>query len=354
VLRRSPRPRRPGSSLSFFLAVSFLPETLLFLISSPSPSLTAIPHRSLPNLRQKYRTPECLSYGLAKALPVTQAEVLNGDTIVAPGHGGFGNQFMSFIRAIFLAYVFGYNRVGIWICRFCYPASFNSTDGIEIAISDRNGFKPVSINSYEADGSVECPLDDISITATIREETVKCLPKVSVNESALYICARGGEVFEEDTPFWWHGQPPCHYYVDAMKMDGMRETVVMSNHGQPSPCVERLLKMGATYGSVETTFHDLARFVHSKRIVVSRTSFTTAIMLLSKPKDVLYAFRSRYTMCPWPKGMYLTDNYERFGPHYRCMATEEYDDKVMREWHATEDQMAILLKSENSCVWEYK
>jgi hypothetical protein len=195
-------------------------------------------------------------------------------------------------------------------------APFTTSDGIQIILSTPQPLPPtyVPINSFEVDGALECPLDDVPIAATIRDALVAALPKVAVNDSTLYICARGGELMEPNTPFWWHGQPPCHYYLDAMRMDKAPQTVVMSNHGQPSPCVKQLVAQGAVYGSLQGPWEDLARFVHAKRIVVSRTSFTTAIMLLSKPKDVMYAFVTKYAMCVWVNHSRLHDEYDRFGP----------------------------------------
>jgi hypothetical protein len=283
--------------------------------------------------------------------PVTEQQVLIGRILILRGFGGFGNQFISFIRGLFLCYIFGYEYISISTFMFCICRPFLTTDGILVVLG-QPALGSVYVNSFEVDGSPECPLHDIPIAATVRDEFVGCLPKVAVNDSALYICARGGDIIEKGTPFSWYGQPPCHYYVDAMRMDG-RTTVVMSNYDRPSPCVEQLVELGATYGSLEMPMHDLAMLVHSRRMVVSRTSFTTAVMLLSKPKDVLYAFVTQYSLCIWPNHTYLNDYYDRFGRHYKCRATPEYDKAVLEEWHATDKQMKIMETTKNGCVWEF-
>jgi hypothetical protein len=212
---------------------------------------------------------------------------------------------------------------------------------------------PVYVSSFEADGSPECPLDDIAIAATVRDELVAALPKVAVNSSTLYICARGGEVMEKGTPFYWHGQPPCHYYLDAMRMDGAPQTIVLSNQKGPSPCVRQLVAQGAVYGGLHGRWMDLARLVDAKRMVVSRTSFTIADMLLSKPKDVLYAFVTRYSTCVWQNHERLHDDYDRFQPHHKCRSTDEYDDLMLQEWHATDEQMEIMITTKRGCTWGY-
>jgi hypothetical protein len=343
---------RRRSPLTFsFLSIPFFLFIILFYKTPIFPVSDFFVHPNSVSLRVRYRTPSCWNYALSKVHPVTELAILKSDTLTVDGFGGFGNQFASFIRGLFLCYIFGYERISVIHLAICLNHPFISTDHIEIVFTDST-FHSIDVNSFEADGSPDCPLDDIRIAATIRDEVLRCLPKVPVNDSVLYICARGGELIEKGTPFWWHGQPPCHYYTDAMKMDG-HPTVVMSNHDRPSPCVQDLLKLGATYGSVETPLHDLARFVHSRRMVVSRTSFTTAIMLLSKPKDVLYAFVTKYSMCIWPNHTYLHDYYDRFGQHHKCRATEEYDEFVLKEWHATDEQMEMMEKTEKGCVWEF-
>jgi hypothetical protein len=309
---------------------------------------------SIISLRIRYRTPECLSYGFSKRARASLDDVLKADTLAPLGFGGFGNQFSSFIRCLFLCYILAFEQIALRGMALGFERPFTTTDGIRVLQSDiPPKSKLLTVNAFEADGSAECPLDDVAIAATIRDELVGCLPRVEVNASTLYICARGGELIIPGTPFWWHGQPPCQYYLDAMKMDGAKQTVVMSNADRPSPCVDQLVRKGAVYASTETPLHDLARFVHAKRMVASRTSFTTAIMLLSQPKDVLYAFVTQYSMSVWPRHSFLNDYYDRFGPHHKCRATKEYDEKVLKHWEANELQMQMMTDTQTGCVWEY-
>jgi hypothetical protein len=298
-------------------------------------------------MRRRYQVPACMEYGYLRALPATQRQVDRGDTFVPQGFDGLGHQFAALIRGIFLCYIFGYNNLLIQELGTLFPGdyhAFNSTDGIQIFVSapESINIRTVRVNSFEADGVPTCPLDDIAIAGTIREVFLSTLPNVTVNPTTLYICAPGGEVTEKNATLYSHGQPPCHYYLDAMRIDGAPETVVMSNHGKPSPCVKQLVAKGAVYGSVQGPREDLARFIHSKRIVVSRTSFTTMVMLLSQPKDALYALTTQYSMCVWENHSRLNDDYDRFGPHHKCRATPEYDDKVLRDWHATDEQIQIM------------
>jgi hypothetical protein len=332
----------PDSFFSFFSPSS--PHTTILVRAIPKP----------PDLWTRYHTPTSMEFAYLRARSTTRDQIDHGIAFVPRGFGGFGNQFAAFIRALFLCYIFNYRSVVVSDLRLLIAPAFTTTDGIEVLrIPPPLPPTYVPVNSFEVEGAPECPLDDVAIAATIRDALVAALPNVAVNDSTLYVCARGGELMEKNTPFWWHGQPPCRYSLDAMRMDKAGQTVVMSNHDKPSRCVEQLVAQGAVYGSLQGPREDLARFVHAKRIVVSRTSFTTAIMLLSKPKDVMYAFVTKYSMCVWVNYSRLKDEYDRFGPHHKCRAPETYDDLVLRKWHATDEQMEIMCTTKEGCVWEY-
>jgi hypothetical protein len=281
------------------------------------------------------------------------ASILEADTLKPEAFGGFGNHFLAFIRGLFVCYILKFERIVVGDLGLGFRRPFKTTDGMEVILTaEGKPIRVVEVNSFEMDGSPECPLDDIGIAATIREELVKWFPKVEVNDSALYVCARGGDVMLPGTPYWFYGQPPCHYYTDAMRMDG-RKTFVMSNREGPSPCVAHMVNAGASYVSAGDAMSDVARLVHARRIVVSRTTFTMAAMLLSKPKDVLYAFVTRYSMCIWPNHTWSHDSYDRFGRHHKCRATLDYEEAVLREWQATEEQMHIMETTSNGCKWAY-
>jgi hypothetical protein len=108
--------------------------------------------------------------------------------------------------------------------RLVVAPAFTTTDGIEILrVPPPRPPTFVPVNSFEVDGAPECPLDDVAIAATIRAALVAALPTVAVNDSTLYICARGGELMEKNTPFWWHGQPPCRYSLKGRFMGVFRD-----------------------------------------------------------------------------------------------------------------------------------
>jgi hypothetical protein len=128
---------------------------------------------------------------------------------------------------------------------------------------------------------------------------------------------------------------------------------VMSNKEAPNPCIPEMKRHGAIFVRDGTWVHDLARLVHARRMVVSRSSFTPALMLISRPKDVLYAFVSRYRIPQWGGSTWQMDRYDRFGPHHKCRATDAYENAVMKNWSANRDQIHILKTIRAGCIWEY-
>jgi hypothetical protein len=140
-----------------------------------------------------------------------------------------------------------------------------------------------------------------------------------------------------------YGKLPCHYYLDAMRMEG-RKTFVMSNPGRPNPCVALLVEAGAVYVTTQTYLQDFACLVHAKRLVASRSTFPIAAMLLSKPKDAFYALVSSKTI--------LRYQFERFGPCRKCRTTDAYEEEVIKTWTANERQLHFMQTTHNGCVWE--
>jgi hypothetical protein len=122
---------------------------------------------------------------------------------------------LCFIRGLFLCHLFGINRILAGGVKFLFPRPFSTTEGIEVVPEITKGMKEIHFRSFQAEGSRECILDDWALGATVRDEALKWLPPVTVNDSALYINARGGDIFQPGTPWFFSGQPPCHYFLDA-------------------------------------------------------------------------------------------------------------------------------------------
>jgi hypothetical protein len=353
------RHRHPRLRLLKLFCFPFLATAILyffFYTFTPSHPRTALSGRvNPPDLWKRYHTAACMEFAYLRARPATRDAIDRGIAFVPARWGDTGNHLGALIRALFLCYIFGYRTVVISELALRFPRDFNTTDGIRVLLRAPDPLPStyICVNSFEIDGAPECPLADVPIAATIRDAFVATLPNVTVNASTLYIHARGGDIMETNTLSWWHGQPPCHYFLDAMRMDNASQTVVMGNHDHPNPCIERLVAQGAVYDSSQGPWEDFARLVHAKRLVVSRSTFTMASMLFSKPKDVLYAFVTQYAMCIWEGHSRLNEDYDRFGAHHKCRATPEYDDKVLREWHATDEQLEIMKTIQKGCEWEY-
>jgi hypothetical protein len=279
-------------------------------------------------------------------------EIRGADTLLPDAFGRFGNEFLGFIRGLFLCHLLGINRVSAKGVKYLFPRPFTTTDGFKVLPEITKDMKVISFNSFKAEGSRECPIEDWALGATVRDEALASLPPVRVNSSALYISARGGDIFEPGTRWFFYGQPPCHYFLDAMRMEG-RQTFVMSNREAPNPCIAQMERDGAVFLRNGTWMHDLAHLIQARRVVVSRTTFIPALLLLSKPKDALYAFVSRYRIPQWEGATWQMDRFDRFGPHHKCRATDAYENSVMRRWNASLVQVHIIETTRAGCTWEY-
>jgi hypothetical protein len=334
------------SSCLFYTECFILPALISYGNSHP-----IRPDHELGPFRLKYRSPECRQYALEKWGKHT-AIIASGDTLIPRSAGGFGLQFVAFIHGIFMCYLFGWEQIVAVHVRQLFPKPFTTTDGIEVFPREKMWFRGIELGTFDADGSVECPLDDIGIAATVREEAWKWLPDVKIDESGLYIHVRGGDTMKPGKAAGWYGPPPCHYYMDAMGIDN-RKAFVVSDAIDEHPCIAQMVESGATYVKKRPVLEDLARLVRSRRMVAGRSAFPMMAMLLSKPKEMLFAFASKYPIVRYKPYAWLLDRYGRFGTHYFCNATYPYEDAVLRNWQVTETQISMMKTTQSGCSWEY-
>jgi hypothetical protein len=109
-----------------------------------------------------------MEFAYLRARPTTRDQIDQGTAFVPRAFGGFGNQFAAFIRALFLCYIFNYRSV--------VAPAFTTSDGIEV-LRVPPPLPPtfVPVNSFEVDGALECPLDDVAIAATAEKRSCQSL-----------------------------------------------------------------------------------------------------------------------------------------------------------------------------------
>jgi hypothetical protein len=180
----------------------------------------------------------------------------------------------------------------------------------------------------------------------VRAGLLQGLPNPNVSDSTLYMMVRSGDIFKH-ARFPGYGQPPCSFYLDAMKIDQGHTEVELLTADDRNPCVPILIAAGAKhYGR---SFHsDLLAMLYAKRIVVSRTGLAQTVMFLSPVKNrTFYVFGetvSATSSCLPPHSAYWD-----LGPHSHCEPDERYVQKVIHSWRIKKEQLDLMVKAK--CQW---
>jgi hypothetical protein len=132
--------------------------------------------------------------------------------------------------------------------------------------------------------------DNFTLAATFRSHVLSHFPAELANQSRLYAHVRSGDIFARGLPFGYYVQPPCKYYVDAMRFTGLEwhdVTVIAEN--VENPCVSVLAAFGAQYKQ-QALFDDLGALLRAKMVALSRGSFGAAVIYLSAVQKIFYTF----------------------------------------------------------------
>jgi hypothetical protein len=143
------------------------------------------------------------------------------------------------------------------------------------------------------------------------------------------------------------GQPCCKYYTDAIDKDSGHSKVVILSENRLNPCVDVLIARGGVFRDNSSWLTDLTMMVYARRIILSGSSLSKAIMLLSPVRKVFYTFNEFGP--DGSKGRLY--RFWRFGRHWHCIPNTEYYQKVMNStWKVSDAQLGMML-TEN-CTWE--
>jgi hypothetical protein len=79
-----------------------------------------------------------------------------------------------------------------------------------------------------------------------------------------------------------------------------------------------------------TVFESIRLLTHAEGLIMARSTFSIAAMLLSE-----YAGIGRFYSFAYP--------WADIGSHWNCMASEAFESKIMRRWYATPEQLELLM-----------
>jgi hypothetical protein len=278
---------------------------------------------------------------------VCRASVLRGhvedphfhpDALAVMRYERFGNNLVQFIRALLICDVIKVRTVYVEPGFLFFNESFVTTRGVTVHPFDPPPEKVLLRGTFffMIPGEECLTWDPLGITATFKSYVIRHLPLEVANLSCIYAHVRSGDIFTHNIhPLY--GQPPCHYYLEAIEMDGDGHSCVcLIAEDLLNPCGEVLIRTGAQW-SKRPMLQDFAILVASKRIILSKGSFGLSVLYLS----------------PYPKTYYaFTYGWPGLGRHMCCEPTQEYQDKLLARWEATDEQKALMLTSKCRVWWE--
>ena len=242
-----------------------------------------------------------------------------------------GNNVVQLIRVLTYCDVLGVREVYVAKNFLFFQRTFVAGNGVTVHVGE-------SWNSHGvAAGHFFTPLLSVVrynfrlVCGFFRDEFLKGLPHPNVSAELLYLHLRGGDIFSTFVHYLY-AQPPCSYYLDAIKLDDAREAELVSEDSA-NPCFQLLKERGLRHVRGGVAW-DFARLVYARRLVVSSSSFCRAAVALSPVAKQLYTFNY-----PW----------RDFGSHWNCVPERRFRELVMRNWTNSPDQVALIRNS--SCFW---
>ena len=165
-----------------------------------------------------------------------------------------------------------------------------------------------------------------------KSELLRCLPRPNVSDDVVYVHLRGGDIFSTFVHYLY-AQPPCYYYLTAVKFEGVPDVELVSEDRQ-NPCFRLLVTRGFRH-SPHSVEYDFARLVYARRLVISSSSFCRTAVYVSPVRKSLYTFNY-----PWVD----------VGSHWECAPDEAFREHVLGNWTNSPEQIKFILNS--TCFWK--
>lgn len=243
-----------------------------------------------------------------------------------------GNNVVQLARVLTYCEVFGSREVCVPRNFLFFRRTFVTRNGVTVHVGEDSCpdvgavgyfFTPLAKSVVRYDFRLMCSF--------FRDEMLRVLPTPNVSDNVLYLHLRGGDIFSTFVHYMY-GQPPCSYYLEAVRLDGAEEIELISEDSA-NPCFDILVRHGFRHVP-GTVAWDFARLVYAGRLVISASSFCRSALALSPRLKRLYTFNY-----PWWD----------FGSHWNCVPGEDFKEHVMRNWTNSPRQVAMMKNS--SCFW---
>jgi hypothetical protein len=255
-------------------------------------------------------------------------------------YGRFGNNLYQLTHALLICEYLHVHQVFIPARFLFFNQSFTTTRGITIYVGVRSKSQATLRNRfYFIHPRQYCMnMDLFSIASSFRTNFhTRCGYFLPIPD-ALYFHVRSGDIMRYPSPHHHYAQPPCKYYLEANSFHGNQTKRILFSDSAENPCVNDLLRMGAKL-KITSVFDTIKELIHADLFVLGRSTFSLALMLLSKQagSGQFYLFAYKWS---------------DIGTHWNCVETKKYYENVMVRWKSSPDQIA-LLKTERCHKWSH-
>jgi hypothetical protein len=254
--------------------------------------------------------------------------------------GRFGNNLYQLAYLLITCQYLHIDRVFVPMDFLYFNHSFVTTTGISISVGDKSPFQhTLCSHFFFIDPNQYCMnMDLFSIVGTFRLQFLIRFGEFRASKNALYFHVRSGDVMEQSPPPTQYAPPPCKYYLEASGFYANDTSRILFSDSPANPCVAELLKLNAKL-EITSVFHAVRELVHAQNFVLGRSTFSLALMLLSR-----YAGKSQFYSYAY--------QWSDIGTHWNCIETNVYYEKVLSKWVSSPDQIA-LLKTERCEKWSH-
>jgi hypothetical protein len=245
--------------------------------------------------------------------------------------GRFGNKIIAIMNALVACRVFGINQLYIPDSGEFFNGNFRTSHGVNITLYRGRPFhfvQPIEFWIwYEID---QCPSNWFLEAANdIKPEILRHIPDPGINHTTLVMHFRGGDNMIRSRSRYY-GQPVCSFYTEAMDLDQGHDKVLIVWEDMLNPCVRVCMEKGAVRGRRSSYIHDFSILLWSKRLVLSRSTFSRAAMYLSPHKRIWYVFGGLDPTDPGRgTGWHV---WRPLGEHWHCEPSKEFQIEVMENW----------------------
>ena len=277
-----------------------------------------------------------------------------GGTLFLARNYHFGNSIAFLNKILFYCEIIGCKTIILDKNAFWYVKNkiYISKYNILVKVGDKLEYNNSSLlyfNSYFLFYSFFNIKPEIRINL-IRDEIIRNLIKMNINEKDLYIHIRSGDIFIN--PHWPYAQPPLCFYRNILNNNKFNK-IHLITQDKNNPVIEKLLNeySNIIYKSYYIK-EDISLLINAYNIVASISSFSTSIIQLNYNLKILFDYNIYKSA-----EKILHYHYDFFQyPHnnfiiFRMEPSSNYNE-TMYFWKNSKKQRKLMIKEK--CINSFR